>query len=294
MRSISATWRQNRCLSPLGIWPKAFNVSNRWHRAWEWRDHTPLEDPCLTLDVQVTTPTAPCPTCAQPATRRHSRYRRTLADLPWATVPVRLFLHVRRFFCDTPTCGRQTFTERVPTVARPYAHTTTRASQAQCDTGLVLGGAAGARQLARQGLPGSRQTVLRRVRAHQPAPGPTPEVIGLDDWAFRKGRTYGTIVVDLERGCPVELLDDRLADTVATWLRAHPEVTVVARDRADAYASGVTQGAPDAIQVADRWRLLKNLREAVEVELCQRPSLPWAPPLPASDTAPAGPPDAPV
>jgi transposase len=78
-----------------------------------------FEDQRLTLDVQVTTPTAPCPTCAQPATRRHSRYRRTLADLPWATVPVRLFLHVRRFFCDTPSCRRQTFTERVPTVARP-------------------------------------------------------------------------------------------------------------------------------------------------------------------------------
>lgn len=245
-----------------------------------------LEDQGLTLDVQVPTPTAPCPTCTQSATRIHSDYRRTLADLPWATLPVRLHLRVRRFFCDTPACPRQTFTERVPTVARPYAHTTTRASQAQCNTGLVLGGSAGARQLARQGLPGSRQTVLRRVHAYQPAPGPAPQVIGLADWAKRKGRTYGTIVVDLERGCPVDLLEDRQAATVAAWLRAHPEVTVVARDRADAYASGVTQGAPDAVQVADRWHLLKNLREAVEVELCQRPSLPWAPPLPEAASLP--------
>src|SRR5262249_34445983 len=142
-----------------------------------------LEDHGLTLDVKVTAPTAPCPTCAQSAPRVHSDYRRTLADLPWATLPVRLSLQVRRFFCDTPSCPRQTFTERVPTVARPYAHTTTRASQAQCDAGLALGGAAGARQLARQGLPGSRQTVLRRVRGYQPAPGPTPRVIGIDDWA---------------------------------------------------------------------------------------------------------------
>jgi transposase len=253
-----------------------------------------LEDHGLTLDVKVTTPTAPCPTCAQSATRIHSDYRRTLADLPWATRPVCLSLQVRRFFCDTPSCPRQTFTERVPTVARPYAHTTTRASQAQCDTGLALGGAAGARQLARQGLPGSRQTVLRRVRDYQPAEGPAPRVIGIDDWAYRKGHRYGTIVVDLERGCPVDLLEDRLAETVAAWLRAHPEVTVVARDRADAYASGVTQGAPDAVQVADRWHLLKNLREAVEVELCQRPSLPWSPPLPEADTAPAGTLDAPA
>jgi len=253
-----------------------------------------LEDHGLTLDVKVTAPTAPCPTCAQPATRIHSDYRRTLADLPWATLPVRLSLQVRRFFCDTSSCRRQTFTERVPTVARPYAHTTTRASQAQCDTGLVLGGAAGARQLARQGLPGSRQTVLRRVRAYQPAAPPAPRVIGIDDWAYRKGRRYGTIVVDLEQGCPVALLEDRLAETVAAWLRAHPEVTVVARDRADAYASGVTQGAPDAVQVADRWHLLKNLREAVEVELCQRPSLPWAPPLPEAEDLPAATPAPPA
>jgi len=253
-----------------------------------------LEDHGLTLDVKVTTPTAPCPTCAQSATRMHSDDRRTLADLPWATLPVRLSLQVRRFFCDTSSCPRQTFTERVPTVARPYAHTTTRASQAQCDTGLVLGGAAGARQLARQGLPGSRQTVLRRIRAYQPAAPPAPHMIGIDDWAYRKGRRYGTIVVDLERGCPADLLEDRLAETVAVWLRAHPEVTVVARDRADAYASGVTQGAPDAVQVADRWHLLKHLREAVEVELCQRPILPWAPPLPEAESLPAATPVPPV
>jgi len=103
-----------------------------------------LEDHGLTLDVKVTAPTAPCPTCAQSATCIHSDYRRTLSDLPWATLPVRLSLQVRRFFCDTSSCRRQTFTERVPTVARPYAHTT-RASQAQCDTGLALGGAAGAK-----------------------------------------------------------------------------------------------------------------------------------------------------
>ncbi len=140
-----------------------------------------LEDHGLTLDVKVTAPTAPCPTCAQSATRVHSDYRRTLADLPWATLPVSLSLQVRRFFCDTPSCGRRTFTERVPTVAHPYAHTTARASQAQCDTGLALGGAAGARQLARQGLPGSRQTVLRRVRGCQPASESAPRVIGIDD-----------------------------------------------------------------------------------------------------------------
>jgi hypothetical protein len=106
------------------------------------------------------------------------------------------------------------------------------------------------------------------------------QLIGIDDWAKRKGHTYGTIVVDLDRRCPVDLLEDRTAETVAAWLQAHPEVTLVARDRAEAYVSGVTQGAPDAVQVADRWHLVKNLREAVEAELRVRPTLPWSPPPP--------------
>src|SRR5712691_4188344 len=126
---------------------------------------------------------------------------------------------------------------------------------------------------------------LRRVR-RLPAPEvPTPRVSGIDDWAKRKGRTYGTIVVDLEHGGPVDVVEDRAAETVATWLQAHPEVTIVARDRAEAYASGVTQGAPDAVQVADRWHLLKHVREAIEAELHQRPTLPWHPPAPATAEA---------
>jgi transposase len=238
----------------------------------------------MTLDVAVTTSQALCPTWTQPSTHMHSDYRRTLADLPWATTPVQLHLRVRRFWCETPHCARQTFTERVPQVAPCSARATTRLRTMQTATGLALGGAAGARHLARQGMPGSRNTLLRRVR-RLPAPeAPPPRAIGLDDWAKRKGHTYGTIVVDLDRHCPVDLLADRTAETVAAWLQAHPEVTMVARDRAEAYASGVTQGAPDAVQVADRWHLVKNLREAVEAELRVRPTLPWSP-LPAPGEA---------
>jgi len=228
----------------------------------------------MTLDVAVTTSQAYCPTCTQPSTHVHSHYRRTLADLPWATTPVQLHLRVRRFWCETPHCARQTFTERVPQVAPCSARATARLRARQTSTGLALGGAAGARDLARQGVPGSRNTLLRRVRGLATPAAPRPCAVGIDDWAKRKGHTYGTIVVDLDRHCPVDLLEDRTAETVAAWLQAHPEVTVVARDRAEAYTSGVTQGAPDAVQVADRWHLLKNLREAVEAELRARPTLP--------------------
>ena len=144
----------------------------------------------MTLDVAVTTGQAPCPTCTQPSTHVHSCYRRTLADLPWATRPVTLHLRVRRFWCATPSCGRQTFTERVPEVAACSARTTTRLRAMQTSTGLALGGAAGARHLARQGVAGSRNTLLRRVRSLPTPAASRPCVIGIDDWAKRKGHTY--------------------------------------------------------------------------------------------------------
>jgi transposase len=223
-----------------------------------------LDEQRLILVATMTAPKAACPDCHHLAVRIHSRYPRTLADLPWAVAPIELQLTVRRFFCTTCTCSRQTFSERLPTVAPFYARTTARLATRQAETGLALGGAAGARQLGRQGMPGSRNTVLRRVRRLPTPAYPPPEVIGLDDWAWRKGHRYGTLVVDLERGCPIDVLEDRLAETVAAWLQAHPEVNVVARDRAEAYGAGIRQGAPDATQVADRFHLMQNLADALE------------------------------
>src|SRR6266516_2557354 len=115
-----------------------------------------------------------------------------------------------------------------------------------------------------ESLPGSRNTVLRRVRSLSTPAYPPPHVVGIDDWAWRKGHRYGTIVVDLERGCPIDVLEDRLADTVAAWFKAHPEVNVVARDRSESYASGIRQGAPEAVQVADRFHLIQNVAAALE------------------------------
>src|SRR5216683_7492309 len=223
-----------------------------------------MEEHGISLVLSATAPKAICPACVHPACRVHGRYLRTLADLPWATTPVELLLWVRRFCCDMPTCERQTFTERLPLVAPSYARTTARLRTSQTSTGLALGGAAGARHLARQGLPGSRSTLLRRVRVLPDPEGPEPHVVGVDDWAWRKGHRYGSIVVDLERGCPIDVLEDRLAETVADWFKAHPEVQVVARDRAEAYASGIRQGAPDAVQVADRFHVMQNVAAALE------------------------------
>jgi transposase len=223
-----------------------------------------IDEPRLILVAAMMAPKAPCPDCHHLASRVHSGYQRTLTDLPWTTAPMQLRLHIRRFLCTTCTCSRQTFSERLPTIAPLYARTTTRLAGRQAATGLSLGGAAGARYLARHGARVSRRTLLRRVRRLAAPEGPAPQVVGIDDWAWRKGHRYGTLVVDLERGCPIDVLEDRLAETVAAWLKAHPDVKIVARDRADAYAAGIRQGAPAAMQVADRFHLVQNLAAALE------------------------------
>jgi transposase len=143
-----------------------------------------------------------CPDCRPPTDRLHGRSRRHLADLPWATAPIALRVIVRRFRWLTGTCRRPPVAERLPTIAPPYARPTTRLATTQVYTGLALGGAAGARHCSRHGVPVRRKTLLRRVRRLSVPPGPAPHLIGIDEWAWRKGHRYGTLVVELERGGP--------------------------------------------------------------------------------------------
>jgi transposase len=219
------------------------------------------------FEILVTTrQAATCPLCKRMSTAPHSGYTRRLADLPWQGLSVRIWLSVHRYRCRNRNCARKIFCERVPGVARVYGRCTERLEKIVGVVGYVAGGLPGSRLLERLSIHTSDDTVRRRIRSNGPSSEDSQPIrcLGVDDWAWRRRQSYGTILVDLERHQVIDLLPDRSAESLSLWLEKHPAVEVIARDRGGLYADGASQGAPYAVQVADRFHLVVNLSCAIE------------------------------
>ncbi len=251
------------------------------------------ETHCLALICERVTRTARCPVCGTVVRRIHSRCERTIRDLSVQNVQVILHLHVRKFYCDHPQCPRRIFTERLPQVTSPHGRFTFGLRQFLGQLGREQGGASGANSAALSGIQVTPRAVLRFMHTLPLPPISAPRIIGLDDWAWKRGQRYGAVVVDLERKKPIALLADRSEPTVARWLRDHPTIQIVARDRSKEFAAAITEALPKALHVADRWHLAKNLTERLdkvvsarwkqltkagdEAEISSEPSSPLAP-----------------
>jgi transposase len=225
---------------------------------------TSVNGPVLILSLVASAPTAMCPRCYQASQHIRSSYTRHVTDVPSAGRQVQLILRVRKFRCDTTDCPRRIFVERLTPFIEPWARMTKRLSQAIEAIGLATSGELGSRFSPRLGIVTSPTTILRRTMSLPVEQGDAVSRLGIDDWSFRRGRQFGTILVNLASHEVIDLLPDRETETAQSWMETHPEIDLVSRDRAGDYAAAARKGAPQARQVADRYHLTDNLKGFVE------------------------------
>ncbi len=223
-----------------------------------------IKEDMVIIEAVASAPSVTCPKCSLPSRHVHSHRYRTLSDLPWFGLAVRLMVRIRHFRCRNEHCPQQIFAEQIPGTFEAFSRRTKRLNEALLTVAYELGGKAGVRVADALGIDISRDSLLRLIqRSPLPSAGAV-RVLSVDDWCWKKRHSYGTMLVDLEQHRPVDLLPDRNVDSFARWLTAHDSVEVVARDRGGTYSEGASTGAPHAIQVADRFHLLTNLGTAIE------------------------------
>jgi hypothetical protein len=207
---------------------------------------------------------AVCPYCQTLSEKRHSSYIRKPQALPCSNTPVQLVLSVQRYICQNPECSHTTFAERIPDTSSFYSRKTVHLEVLLKVLAFEMSAETVARVCYKLNLQVSPDSVLRTIRKLDTHQKPYVRVLGVDDWAFRKGQNYGTLLVDLERHKAIDLLSDRTQQTLCAWLLTHPEIEIISRDRSFEYKAGIEKGAPQALQVVDRWHLLHNLREKLQ------------------------------
>ena len=221
----------------------------------------------LTVQACSTAYGAACPKCGTISHQVHGHYTRHPKDLPLTDYAVKLELHVVRYRCLNPACPTTTFAERFQPWLRVQAQRTSRLQHAHAQLGVRVSAAGVVGLLEELRIPCSEDTVLRSLKQLELPEHATPRVLGVDDWAFLQGQRYGTILVDLEQHKVVDLLPERSTEVLATWLASHPGIEIVTRDRASEYSRAITQAAPKAKQIADRFHLLQNLSFCVQAWL---------------------------
>lgn len=205
-----------------------------------------------------------CPSCKRPSSRVHSRYWRVIQDVTMLSLQVFLHVRSRKFFCDQSTCSQRIFTERTPNWCSPYARRTNRLAAFLKHLAFSLSAEAASKIARQYGIPTSADSFLYLIRKEEISPIMEPTIIGIDDWAMKKGKRYGSIVCDLRTRKPIALLASRTVQEVSNWLQSYPSIQVVTRDGSTEYAKGIREGCPHALQITDRWHLFHNLTEKIE------------------------------
>lgn len=218
----------------------------------------------VNINVESKQKCSRCPGCRVKSVRIHSYYLRRIRDLPILGNETWITLRARKFYCTNDSCLRKVFAERFDEHFESNKTMTCRLRDKLLKVALLMGGNGGERICRITQMPVSSSTLIRAIHNQPPADIEAPKVLGIDDWSYKKRLRYGTVIVDMERRKIIDLLPDREAATVENWLKSHPGVEIVSRDRFINYANGIRQASTGIIQVADRWHLLKNMGDAIE------------------------------